>query len=384
MGRRPNHKFKLSWRFRFIAIFGIIVALLLISGGISLFLIEIEDVIYADGKIMSERHSDIVGHVDGRIIKLNFQEGDDVKQGDVIAVIDSILYEEEHVNANSALKELEAEREVKKVELAVLSRNPLPKELWYADTNLSECQQKAVKTSDRLERYKKLYKLNAISQKDFETTEIENIQAQAELARATENLRKVQSGIGDKYIEKANRDIDLVQARLDGRRAVRDLAAKHIAECKIIAPSAGRIVGMPCKSTMYVEKGKIAVMMATGSLLKGLAYVEEGVIRKVRPGQLVRISSGVFNRLEFGNFFGKVDRIYDVPIDDKTTNVQKYPVEIIIDVEGRTLKLGSSAEFAIITGREPVIYSILGITKEDFKSRRELEKLKVKSAPAIK
>jgi hypothetical protein len=135
---------------------------------------------------------------------------------------------------------------------------------------------------------------------------------------------------------------------------------------------------------MYVEKGKIAVMMATGSLLKGLAYVEEGVIRKVRPGQLVRISSGVFNRLEFGNFFGKVDRIYDVPIDDKTTNVQKYPVEIIIDVEGRTLKLGSSAEFAIITGREPVIYSILGITKEDFKSRRELEKLKVKSAPAIK
>jgi multidrug resistance efflux pump len=325
---------------------------------------------------MSELPYDIVGHVDGRVIKLNVQEGSDVKQGDVIAIIDSIQYEEEYVSANSALKELEAEREVKKAELATLERNPLPKELWYADTNLNECKEKALKTSDRLERYRRLHKINAISQKDFEVTEIENIQAQAELSRATENQRKVQSGLGDKYIEKAHRDIDLVQARLDGRRAARDLAAKHIAECRIVAPASGRIVSMPCKYTMYVEKGKVAVKMATGIMLKGLAYVDEGVVRKVRQGQSVRISSGVFNRLEFGNFFGKVDRIHDVPEEQKDSTMLKYPVEIIIDAEGRTLKLGSSAEFAIVTGREPVIYSLLGISKEDFKTRQERAKLR--------
>ena len=375
-------KSRLKLKLRIFTIIGSIVGFLIICGVASLFLIEIEDVIYADGKIMSELPYDIVGHVDGRVVKLNFQEGDDIKQGDVIAVIDSIQYEEEYVSANSAFKELEAEREVKKAELSTLERNPLPKELWYAETNLKECQERAAMTSDRLERYVRLYKINAISQKDFETTKIENIQALADLARATENNRKVKSGLGEKYIEKAQRDIDLVQAKLDGRKAARDLAAKHIAECKIIAPASGRIVNMPCKYTMYVEKGKVAVNMATGIMLKGLAYVDEGVVRKVRQGQSVRISSGVFNRLEFGNFFGKVDRIHDVPEEVKGSNILKYPVEVIIDPEGRTLKLGSSAEFAIVTGREPVIYSMLGISKEDFKNRRERANLKLSPPPA--
>ena len=356
------------WKLRLFAILGLAGAVLLLCGVISLFLIEIEDVIYADGKIISELPFDIVGHVDGRVVKLNFQEGDDVKEGDVIAVVDSIQYEEEYVSTNSAVNELEAEREVRKAELAALERNPLPKELWYAETNLKECQEKTSRTTDRLNRYMKLRQISAISQKDFETAEIENIQAQAELSRALENYRKVKSGLGDKYIEKAQRDIDLVQAKINGRKAARDLASKHIAECKISAPATGRIVNMPCKYTMYVEKGKVAVKMATGPLLKGLAYVDEGVVRKVRPGQNVRISSGVFNRLEFGNFSGKVVRIRDVPEEElKGSDSTKYPVEITIEPGGRTLKLGSSAEFAIVTGHESVIYTLIGFSKEDFK-----------------
>ena len=366
-----GNKSKLNLRIRIFAIFGFIVAFLMLCGVISLFLIEIEDVIYADGKIMPEMPNDIVGHVDGRVVNLNCQEGDDVKQGDVIAVIDSIQYEEEYVSSNSAFRELVAELEVKKAELAALERNPLPKEFWYAETNLNECKEKATMSSDRLERYMRLFKINAISQKDFESTKIENIEALAALSRALENQSKVKSGLGEKYIEKAQRDIDLVQAKLDGRKAARDLAAKHIAECKIIAPAAGRIVNMPCKYTMYVEKGKVAVKLATGAMLKGIAYVDEGVVRKVRKGQDVRISSGVFNRFEFGNFYGKVDRIRDVPEEMKSSNSMKYPVEIIVDPEGRTLKLGSSAQFAIVTGHEPVIYSMLGISKEDFKRQRE-------------
>ena len=117
--------------------------------------------------------------------------------------------------------------------------------------------------------------------------------------------------------------------------------------------------------------------MATGTMLKGLAYVDEAVVRKVRQGQDVRISSGVFNRFEFGNFYGKVDRIRDVPEEMKNSNSMKYPVEIIVDPEGRTLKLGSSAQFAIVTGHEPVIYSMLGISKEDFKRQRERASLRM-------
>ena len=378
-----RNKTGLRLKLRIFAISGIGAAFLLFCGIISLFLIEIEDVIYAEGKVMPELPFDIVGHVDGRVVKLNYQEGDDVKQGDVISVVDSLQYEEEYVSMGSLLKELEAELEVKKAELAALERNPLPKELWYAETNLKACEEKASRTADRLDRYLKLDKLSAISKTDFESAEMQNIEAQAELARARENFRMVKNGLGEKVVEKAQRDIDLVQSKIDGRKAALDLAAKHIAECKIVAPATGRIVAMPCKYTMYVEKGKVAVKMATGLTLKGLAYVDERVVRKVHPGQDVRISSGVFNRLEFGSFYGKVDRIRDVPEELKASNNTKYPVEIIVDPEGRELKLGSSAEFSIVTGHEPVIYALLGVTKEDFKRPpRNLANFKVSKPPA--
>jgi hypothetical protein len=121
--------------------------------------------------------------------------------------------------------------------------------------------------------------------------------------------------------------------------------------------------------------------------LKGIAYVDERVVRKVHPGQDVRISSGVFNRLEFGNFYGKVDRIRDVPEELKgSSGSTKYPVEIVVDPEGRELKLGSSAEFAIVAGREPVIYALMGISKEDFKRppRRSagMANIKISKPPA--
>lgn len=189
----------------------------------------------------------------------------------------------------------------------------------------------------------------------------------------------MKSGLGEKNIEKARRDIALVQAKIDGRRAALKLAARHLDDCRIVAPSDGRLVSIPCKFTMYVEKGKVVAKMSSGKEIHGLAYVNEGVVRKVRPGQKVRISSGVFNRLEFGSFEGTVERVYDTPEEGQNAAGTKYPVEIRIEPRGRKLKLGSTAEFAIVAGREPVIYSFLGMSREDFQRRRaEREALKKK------
>lgn len=376
----PVHKSGFRWTLHLFAVVGFCLLVLILGGVVALFVVEIEDVIYADGKIVSELPFDIISHVDGRVIRLNFEEGADVRAGEVIAQIDSMQYEEEYVAIESAIREYEAERDVKAAELAALKSNPLPKELWYAETNLRETEERAKRTGARLIRLQRLRSTNAISQKEFEDTEIENIKTQAEVARARENFEKVKSGLGEKNIEKARRDIALVQAKIDGRRAALKLAARHLDDCRIVAPSDGRLVSIPCKFTMYVEKGKVVAKMSSGKEIHGLAYVNEGVVRKVRPGQKVRISSGVFNRLEFGSFEGTVERVYDTPEEGQQNAAgTKYPVEIRIEPRGRKLKLGSTAEFAIVAGREPVIYSFLGMSREDFQRRRaEREALKKK------
>ncbi len=353
----------LRWKMRVFILFGMLGTLLIIAALTSLFFVHIEDTVYAEGKIIPEHTYDIVGHVDGRVVELLRDEGDDVAQGELIAKIDSVQYEEEMLATNNALKELEAELEVKKADLAALEKDPLPKELWHSKTDVEEAEKKAAITKDRLERFKRLYELGAVSRQEFDAAVKENIQANADFDRAKENFGKVSDGLAKKSIEKAQRAVDLAQAKVEGKRAALALCIKHIAECKMLAPEAGRIVELPCKHTMFVEKGKVAVKMATGITLKGLAMVDEGVVRKIRAGQEVRISSGVYSKLLYGHFTGLVDRVRDTP--DSSGGTRKYPVEIIVDSQGCELKLGSSAEFAIVAGRQSAILTFLGVPNED-------------------
>lgn len=355
----------LRGKLRTLSIVGLVLGMLVTGAVLSLFFLEIEDVVYAQGKLTSEITYDIIGHLDSRVTQLNFEEGDDVESGDVIALLDTTEFDEERIRLEAEIREYEAELEVKIAECEALKVNPLPKELWYAESNLKESTEKSKRTEARMRRSLQLASNNAISKREFEEAEIEHIKVQGEVDRAKENLRLVQSGIGERNVEKAERDIDLVRAKIEGRKAELEFLKRQLAECRITAPNSGRLVELPCKYTRYVQKGVVAARLSSGGAIRGIAYVDESVVRKVRPGQVVRISSGVFNRLEYGIFYGEVTRIYDTPVQEPSTNMTRYPVELSIDPQGRPLRLGSSAEFAIVTGHEPVIYTILNLTRHD-------------------
>ncbi len=355
----------LRGKLRTLSIVGLVLGMLVTGAVLSLFFLEIEDVVYAQGKLTSEITYDIIGHLDSRVTQLNFEEGDDVESGDVIALLDTTEFDEERIRLEAEIREYEAELEVKIAECEALKVNPLPKELWYAESNLKESTEKSKRTEARMRRSLQLASNNAISKREFEEAEIEHIKVQGEVDRARESLRLVRSGIGERNVEKAERDIDLVRAKIEGRKAELEFLKRQLAECRITAPNSGRLVELPCKYTRYVQKGVVAARLSSGGAIRGIAYVDESVVRKVRPGQVVRISSGVFNRLEYGIFYGEVTRIYDTPVQEPSTNMTRYPVELSIDPQGRPLRLGSSAEFAIVTGHEPVIYTILNLTRHD-------------------
>ena len=358
-----QHKSKFNGRIRLLVIVGTSLLILLVCGIASLFILEIEDVIYADGQVTSEFTIDMVSHLDGRITKLHVNTGQDVKKGDIIAEIDATPYEQEYMNIKSVLQELEAEKAVKLAELAVLERNPLPKDLWYAETTLNECKDRLRRTKRRLERLEGLKQKQAVSQHEYESVEIEYIRAVADAERAEENFKKVKSGLAGKMLEKAKKDVEQVQARINSRKNALAFAQRYIDDCKIVAPADGRIIDLPCKYSLYVEKGKLLGQLAVGSNLKGLAYVSEAQIRKVKPGQKVRISSEVFSRLEYGIFTGHVEVVYDTPANTGNSAIARYPVRIRLDSPGLEIKYGSSAKFAIVTGYEPVLYSLFGFTK---------------------
>ena len=359
-----QNKSKFNGRIRLLVVIGCSLLLLIVCGIASLFILEIEDVIYADGQISSELTIDMVSHLDGRITKLHVHAGQEVKKGDIIAEIDATPYEQEYMAIQSALQELEAEKAVKQAELAVLESNPLPKELWYAETTMNECNDRLRRTKRRLDRLEGLRLKQAVSQHEYESVEIEYIRAVADAERAKENFKKVQLGLGARTLDKAKKDVEQVQARINSRKNALAFAKRYIDECKIAAPADGRIIDLPCKYSLYAEKGKLLGQLAIGSNLKGIAYVSEAQIRKVNAGQKVRISSEVFSRLEYGMFTGRVEVVYDTPTNNGKTAIARYPVRIRLDeAPGLEIKYGSSAKFAIVTGYEPVLYSLFGFSK---------------------
>ncbi|MBO4630850.1 MAG: HlyD family efflux transporter periplasmic adaptor subunit [Lentisphaeria bacterium] len=334
---------------------------------IALFLFKIEDTIYCEGIIVPEHTFEIVGHLDAHVTRFNHRIGDDVQKGDIIAELDSRSYESESIVLESAIRELEAELEVEKMQLEILKKEPLPKDLWFSRTNVKESKKKVEVTRERLERSRKLQLVSAISKAEFEKIELEAIQREAELARAEENLRRVESGLGASYIEKAKRDINLAAARIKGKKKELDFIRKRIAECRLTAPATGRIIELQCKDTWYVARGKVAAVIASGTRVRAIAKISANVVRKVKPGQRVRVTSDVYNKYQYGNFHGVVKWIGDIPLrSDSAHQGIRYPAEIELDPEGYALKYGSGVELAIITGKQPAIYSLLNMSNEDF------------------
>ena len=377
MSKSGNRNSNLRAKIRVFIILTIVGAVAILAALLSLFLFEIEDTIYADGVIIPEHTFELVGHVDAHVKKFNFRTGDDVKEGEVIAELDSRAYEAAAITADAAVRELAAELEVKKAELRILEKEPLPKELWYSKTTLKECQEKVERARDRLDRSKKLQLVSAISKIEFEKAELEAIASEAELARAKENARRVDEGLGQQYIEKAKRDVGLVAAKLEGKKAELAFLQKQIDECKLVAPATGRLVELDCKNTWYVERGKVAAKIASGNRIRAIARVDARVVRKVKPGQRVRVTSDVYNKLQYGNFTGVVKWIGDIPLQSaQQTATTLYPVEVELDPEGYVLKYGSGVELAIVTGKQPAMFALLNMSDEDFDAGRKREAMR--------
>lgn len=350
-----------------------------VIAGLALLLIEIEDTIFARGMIVPEHTYEIVGHLDAPVTKFNFRTGDDVKNGDVIAQLDTRTYEASAITAEAAIRELTAELELKKTELAILEKEPLPKDLWYAEMNHKEAFERNKRLMARLDRSRKLQLVSAISLIEFEKVELEAIAGEGELGRMKKNLQIVKSGLGKLYIAKAKREIALVEAKLAGKKMELAFLKKCIRDCRLVAPADGRLVLLPSKNSWYVSQGKVAAIIAAGEEIRARCKVDANVVRKVKPGQLVRVTSDVYNRLQYGEFLGKVRWISDVPDTEDSTQV-KYLVEVDLDPEGFQLKYGSGVEVAIVTGKQPAMFALLNITRES--EDEELRRKKL-SPPAL-
>jgi len=212
----------------------------------------ITQTVSANGKIQPEKDIKISPYISGEVVELNVKEGDQVKQGDLLAKIDPeiyiSIYDQQEASVNSQ-KANEANSRARLTQLKAQFEN----------------------ARMTFERQEKLYQQNVVSKADYDQ------------AKASYQVAKAQVEAGEEEINAAGFMVKSTEAGL--KKAKEDLT-----KTAIFAPSDGTV------SKLSVEKGERvtgASQFSSGTEIMRIANLNEMESQvEVNENDIVRVALG--------------------------------------------------------------------------------------------
>ena len=261
------------------------------------------------GEAVTNRMVTIKSEISGIIKKLNVEEGQHVKEGDVLVELDDreIRLELERAQADrlSKLSELLLEKQFEGTEMAI---------------EQSEVE-KIQMAKKEYERIQDLYKKGMIPQNEFE-----NAYKQYELALIESGEKKDEIRSASKGLTQAEIAVKTAQMKLEKTR--------------IKAPFAGIITDIQVSPQEHIANGRDLFILVNISRIQVHATVLESEIGKMRKGREVTLR---FSAYPDKIFHGKVKSISPV------VNPEDKTCKVIIDVANpeEEIKPGMHAEVEI-------------------------------------
>jgi len=238
--------------------------------------------------------TEIRAKVQGEVKEIHVQEGDKIKKGDLLCLLDDekLLIQLNQVRAGlqGSRSKLELFKKGTKKELIAMAKNQLEeagKELELA------------KKDD--ERLTKLLSEGAVSETQKEQADLRLKTAQEGHKSASENYQLLLRG-------KEKEEIEMVEAEIKGYQAQEQFLLSQIQDTRVVSPVDGFL------EIKHIEKGELAL---PGTLLFSLidlnqtyvnAYLPERLIGRIKIGNSVEVISDSFPEKIFK---GQVDYISD-------------------------------------------------------------------------
>jgi HlyD family secretion protein len=208
--------------------------------------------------------------VSGRLKEMKFEEGDQVRAGEMIALLDDGPYQDQVHLAEAMVAQAQAS-------YTKMVNGFRPEEIDQARAQLAQARanyENALRTFDRED---KLLQTHVISQSDYDaaTSSRDSLKAQVQSAQANLNLE-----LAGNRVE----DINNAKAQLDNAQANLDSAKRNLADTQLQAPVDGVVI------TRAVEPGTI---VATSTIVYSICqttpvwirtYVGERDLGRVYPG----------------------------------------------------------------------------------------------------
>ena len=258
---------------------------------------DINQTIVASGTVRSNNRVEVGAQVSGKITKINVTLGQEVKKGDLIATIDSLTQNNNLDEAKSKLKVYQAQRKSASVKYQV--------------------------AQSKFNRISNLYKLNSISQDEYESAKEELEVAKASVAEY------------DELIAQASISVKTAQTNLS--------------YTSITSPIDGVVISIPVSEGQTVNSNQSAptiVQVADLSKMLIKAEVAEGDITKVKNGMEVEVSSVANPEMTYKSTVQSVDYATSTLTDNEysesvsNTSAVYYYANIVLDNPDGNLRIG--------------------------------------------
>jgi len=286
-----------------------------------------DNVVALSGRIEGDS-SAIAPKTSGRIAEVRFREGDTVKAGDTIALLDDEQIRAREQQARAALDVSEARQRAAVSQLAALqaqleqnqiqtdqSRIDAQGRVRQAEAELSTAEAELAQQEASLklaefdrDAYTRLAKTGAVSERQgrqaVTTAEqqaavvaaarrrVDAAQGALTTARANlenPNIRAAQEGIVRRQIAQQQAEIAAAAASANQARFVHNEAQANRKDLVIVAPFDGTVVTRSAEPGEVVTAGTAVVTLLDLSKVYLRGFVPEGEIGKVRVGQPARV-----------------------------------------------------------------------------------------------
>ena len=283
-------------------------------------------VVESKGYIIPEQQILVSPQVSGRVIELNFEAGQRIESGFVLAVLDSTEYQAEFQRVTGLL-------EAAKENLAELLEGSRPDEIKQVKADLAETQTNLEQAERDYKRAKDLWTKGFGNRQDFEAVEsqfqmmtrrVDKLSATAQLM--VDGPRPERKKAAQAQVRQAEAEVRRAKWRLDN--------------CIIVAPISGTVLKKNAELGNLVNpvafNGSFSLCdMADLSKLEVELSIQEREIAKVKKGQRCKVQPEAYMDRSYD---GVVSRL--MPIADRAKGAVPVRVRLKVpaDEEGQYLR----------------------------------------------
>jgi len=279
--------------------------------------------------------------VAGRIKELKVDEGATIAEGQTVASLDRVYFEDN-------IAQLKAQRDQAKASLAKLEAGNRPEEIAQAEATVREREATVTNAKISFERAEELLKRAVGSRKAFDDAQAAYREAEARLNSARQSLRLMQAG---SRIE----DIEAGRAQLADREAALQVAMRQLFDADLTAPSQGVVLSRVREVGAIVAAGETVFVLSLTNPVWVRSYLSEVDLGRIQPGMEVSVRTDTPGAPVLKGKIGFISTTAEfTPKTVETRELRTalvYRIRIIVNDAGAILRQGMPVTVAVLDAR---------------------------------